>query len=40
MRQYQKPVFRKVQGLGFILAHIKQKWAQACRQCSSCHGCR
>ncbi len=40
MRSYQKPVFRRVKGLDFVLSAIKTGWRTVCRQCSSCHGCR
>jgi hypothetical protein len=40
MKKYQKPVFRKVSGLAFVLAMIKTGWQTTCRQCSHCHGCR
>ena len=40
MKQYQKPLFRRVTGLDFVLAAIRAGWRTVCRQCSSCHGCR
>lgn len=39
MKTYQKPLFRKARGIDFVLVALKS-WATACRQCSSCHGCR
>jgi len=40
MRRYEKPLLRKAHGLDFVLSAIKRGWHTACRQCSSCHGCR
>jgi len=39
MNKYEKPVLRKVQGLD-ALKLITTRFVRACRQCSSCHGCR
>jgi hypothetical protein len=40
VREYKRPVFRRAEGLGFVLAAIHKGSDVACRQCSSCHGCR
>jgi hypothetical protein len=40
MRKYEKPLFRRARGLGFVLEAIRVTWVTVCRQCSSCHGCR
>ncbi len=40
MRSYEKPRFRRVIGIDFVLAKIRAGWRVVCRQCSSCHGCR
>ena len=39
MKRYEKPVFRRVSGLDFVLSIINQG-VVFCRQCSGCHGCR
>jgi hypothetical protein len=39
-KPYQKPMFRRVSGLGFVLTYINTGWKALCRQCSGCHGCR
>lgn len=38
--RYVRPRFRRVHGIGFVLAEIKAGWRVGCRQCASCHGCR
>lgn len=41
MRIYEKPLFKRVTGIDFVLRSIRVAWHKvACRQCSSCHGCR
>lgn len=39
MKKYQKPIFKRVKGLRFILEKIRSS-VLFCRQCSNCHGCR
>jgi hypothetical protein len=41
MKQYQKPMFKRVKGLGFVLSTVRSSLHKlVCRQCSGCHGCR
>lgn len=37
--KYTKPIFKRVKGLRFIFRALRTP-QRACRQCSSCHGCR
>ena len=38
---YEKPVIQKIEKMDFMYDNIKSlSLKQACRQCSSCHGCR
>ncbi len=41
MAKYEAPTFRRATGIDFVL-HVLRAAAHkvACRQCSSCHGCR
>ena len=43
MKKYNKPVLRVAKKNNFVFdvlgAHVKEN-SRACRQCSSCHGCR
>ncbi len=39
-RKYQKPMFKRVKGLGFVFRPVRDGWTAVCRLCSSCHGCR
>lgn len=41
MPKYEKPVFKRVKGVDFVLKALRAKGDKiACRQCSGCHGCR
>lgn len=38
---YEKPLLKKEEKMTFPLQILKSKYPTlACRQCSSCHGCR
>ena len=40
-KDYQKPTIKKQKKMTFVLRGIdKTGTGLACRQCSSCHGCR
>lgn len=40
-KDYQKPTIKKQEKMVFVLRGIDKAGAGlACRQCSSCHGCR
>ncbi len=38
--KYEKPLFRKMKKMNFVLRPISKAHRVVCRQCSSCHGCR
>jgi len=40
VKVYQKPLFRRVIGIDFVMKMIAGRFGVSCRQCSNCHGCR